>query len=98
MLALYEHQIAVSFQTQMGTDLIGLSNLSSCIELNPPSGQLPTAGMYLSNGELSTHESPHTLDEAKEAAARLRGKAAGICNIIAELLKAGGEVLRFLQS
>ena len=35
-----------------------------------------------------------SLDEVKEAVARLRGgKAAGICNISAKLLKGGGEAM-----
>ena len=35
-----------------------------------------------------------SLDEVKEAVTRLRsGKAAGICNISAELLKAGDEAM-----
>ncbi|KAG0720925.1 LINE-1 retrotransposable element ORF2 protein [Chionoecetes opilio] len=36
----------------------------------------------------------HALDEVREAVAKLRGgKAAGVCNISAELLKAGGEAM-----
>ena len=40
------------------------------------------------------NEAAPSIDEVKEAVARLRGgKAAGICNINVELLKAGGEAM-----
>ena len=52
-------------------------------KVNPPSGYLQTI-----------NEVAASLDEVKEAVARLRGgKATGICNISAELLKAGGEAM-----
>ena len=42
----------------------------------------------------SINEFAPSIDEAKEAVAKLRsGKAAGICNISAELLKARGEAM-----
>ena len=45
--------------------------------MDPPSGQLQTAELQ-------------TIGDVKEAVAKLRGgKAAGICNISAELLKGG---------
>ena len=42
----------------------------------------------------SINEAAPSIDEVKEAVAKLRGgKAAGICNINAELLKAGGKAM-----
>ena len=58
--------------------------------MDPPSGQLQTDG-------LQTLDADPPIDgtgDVKEAVAKLRdGKAAGICNISAELLKAGGEAM-----
>ena len=56
-------------------------------KVNPPSGWLQTTGFDPPNNEAAP-----SIDEVKEAVAKLRGrKATGICNINAELLKAGGK-------
>ena len=61
---------------------------------DPPSGQLPVAGLQMAEANPPIDEAPPSLDEVREAVARLRGgKAPGVCNISAELLKAGGEAM-----
>ena len=58
--------------------------------VDPPSGQLQTAGLQTLDAEPPINETAPSIDDGKEAVAMLRsGKAAGICNISAELLKAG---------
>ena len=60
----------------------------------PPSGQLQAAGLQVLNADPAINEAPPSLDEVREAVAKLKGgKAAGICNISAELLKAGGDAM-----
>ena len=62
--------------------------------VDPPSGQLQTTGLPVMDANPPIDEAAPSLEEVKEAVARLRGgKAAGICNISAELLKAGGEAM-----
>ena len=62
--------------------------------VNPPSGQLQTTGLQVVDANPSINEAAPSIDEVKEAVAKLRGgKAAGICNISAELLKAEGEAM-----
>lgn len=61
---------------------------------DPPNGQLPVAGLQMAEADPPIDEAPPSLDEVREAVARLRGgKAPGVCNISAELLKAGGEAM-----
>ena len=46
------------------------------------------------DGDLPIHETAPSIDDIKEAVAKLRAeKAAGVCSISAELLKAGGEAM-----
>ena len=46
------------------------------------------------NADSPINEVPPSIDEVEDALAKLRlGKAAGICNISAELLKAGGKAM-----
>ena len=60
--------------------------------MDPPSGQLRTAGLL--DADPPIDETAPSIDDVKEAVAKLRGrKAAGIYNINAELLKAGGEAM-----
>ncbi len=60
---------------------------------DPPSGQLPI-GLQGADADPPIDESPPSLDEVRESVAKLRGgKAPGICNINAEMLKAGGETM-----
>ena len=62
--------------------------------LDPPSGQLRTAGLQALDADPPIDETASSIDNVKEAVAKLRGgKAAGVCNISAELLKAGGEAM-----
>ena len=56
----------------------------------PPIGHLQTAGLQTLDADPPIDETAPSIDDVKEAVARLRGgKAAGICNISAELLNAG---------
>ena len=58
--------------------------------MDPPSGQLRTAGLEKLDADPPIDETAPSFADVKEAVAKLRGgKAAGICNISAELLKAG---------
>ena len=61
-------------------------------KVNPPSGQLQATGLQIMDAHPSINEAAPSIDKVKEAVAKLRGgKAAGLCNISAELLKAVGE-------
>ena len=63
-------------------------------KFNPPSGWLQTTGLQVMNADLIINKAASSFDEVKEAVAKLRGgKAAGIFNISADLLKAGGEAM-----
>ena len=63
-------------------------------KVNPPSGQLQTTGLQVVDADPPINEAAPSIDEVKEAVAKLKdGKAAGICNISAKLLKAGGEAM-----
>ena len=62
--------------------------------MDPPSGQHHTAGLQTLDADPPINEIVPSIVDVKEAAAKLRGgKAAGICNIKAELLKAGGATM-----
>ena len=63
-------------------------------KVNPLSEQLQTTGLQMMDADRPINEAALSIDEVKEAMAKLRcGKAAGICNISAKLLKAGGEAM-----
>ena len=63
-------------------------------KINSPSRQLQTTGLQVMDADQSINEAAFSIDEVKEAVAKLRdGKAAGICNMSAELLKAGDEAM-----
>ncbi len=52
------------------------------------------AGLQMAEANPPIDEVPPSLAEVRGAVARLRGgKAAGVCNISAEMLKAGGEAM-----
>ena len=56
--------------------------------VNPPSGWLQTIVLQVMDADPPINETATSLDEVKEAVARLRGgKAAGICSISVKLLK-----------
>ena len=56
--------------------------------------QLRTAGLQTLDANPPIDETAPSIGDVKEAVTKLRGgKASGICNINAELLKAGGEVM-----
>ncbi|KAG0714238.1 hypothetical protein GWK47_001654 [Chionoecetes opilio] len=60
--------------------------------VDPPTEQLHTTGLQAVDADPPIDETAPSLDEVREAVAKLRGgKAAGVCNISAELLKAGGK-------
>ncbi|KAG0723026.1 LINE-1 retrotransposable element ORF2 protein [Chionoecetes opilio] len=62
--------------------------------VDPPTEQLHTTGLQSVDADPPIDETAPSLDEVREAVAKLRGgKAAGVCNISAELLKAGGEAM-----
>ena len=62
--------------------------------VDPPSRQLQTAGLQMLNADPPIDETAPSIGDVKKAVAKLRsGKAAGICNISAELPKAGGEAM-----
>ena len=62
--------------------------------VDPASGQLRTAGLQMLDADPPIDEPAPSIGDVKEAVARLMGgKAAGICNISAELLEAGGEAM-----
>ena len=59
-----------------------------------PSRQLQTAGLQTLDADPPIEETAPSIGDVKNAVAKLRGgKAAGISNISAELLKAGGEAM-----
>ena len=60
----------------------------------PPAEQLRAEGVQTLDADPPINEATPSLEEVKEAVDRLRGgKAPGVCNISAELLKAGGEAM-----
>ena len=60
----------------------------------PPGRQLSLAGVQMSAADPPVDETPPSLAEVREAVNKLKcGKAAGICNVSAEMLKAGGEAM-----
>ena len=62
--------------------------------MDPPSGQVQTAGLQTLNADPPSEETAPSIEDVKRPVAKLRGgKAAGVCNISAELLKAGGEAM-----
>ncbi|KAG0711378.1 hypothetical protein GWK47_020721 [Chionoecetes opilio] len=62
--------------------------------VDPPIGQLHTTGLRAVDADPPIEETAPSLDEVREAVAKLTGgKAAGVCNISAELLKAGDEAM-----
>ena len=51
--------------------------------MNPPSGQLQTAGLYTLDADAPINETAPSNDDVKDAVAKLRGgKAAGICKSV----------------
>ena len=61
---------------------------------DPPTGQLQLAGLGTLDADPPIDVAVPSLAEVREAVARLRGGGApGVCNISAELLKAGGEAM-----
>ena len=52
--------------------------------VDPPSGQLWTAGLQTLNADPPIHETALSIDDVKEA-------VAGVCNISAKVVKAGDE-------
>ena len=68
--------------------------------VDPPSGQLQTGGLQTLDADPPIDETAPSIVDVKEAVAKLTGgKAAGICNISAEVLKAGCEaMIRGLQA
>ncbi|KAG0717242.1 Retrovirus-related Pol polyprotein from type-1 retrotransposable element R2 [Chionoecetes opilio] len=62
--------------------------------VDPPTEQLHTTGLQAVDADPPIDETAPSLDEVREAVAKLKGgKAAGVCNSSAELLKAGGEAM-----
>ncbi|KAG0730189.1 Transposon TX1 uncharacterized protein [Chionoecetes opilio] len=62
--------------------------------VDPPTEQLHTTGLQAVDADHSIDETAPSLDEVREAVAKLKGgKAAGVCKISVELLKAGGEAM-----
>ena len=62
--------------------------------VDPPSKQLQTAGLQMLDADLSIDETAPSIGNVKEAVAKLKGgKPTDICNISAELLKAGVEAM-----
>ena len=62
--------------------------------VEPPSRQLSLAGVQMAAADPPVDEAPPSLTEVREAVSKLKcGKAAGVCNISGELLKAGGEAM-----
>ena len=63
-------------------------------KINPSSRRLQTTGIQVMVADSLINEAAPSIDEVKEAVTQLTGgKAAGICIISAELLKAGGEAM-----
>ena len=68
--------------------------MSSLYILHPPSGQLRTARLQTLDADPPIDETAPSIGDVREAVAKLKGrKAVGICNISAELLKAGVEAM-----
>ncbi|KAG0728620.1 Monocarboxylate transporter 9 [Chionoecetes opilio] len=63
--------------------------------VDPPTEQLHTTGLQAVDADPPPiDETAPSLDEVREAVAKLKGgKAAGVCNISAELLRDGGEAM-----
>ncbi len=60
----------------------------------PPSRRLSMAAVEIAAADPPVDEIPPSLAEMREAVNKLKGgKAAGVCNISAEMLKAGGEAM-----
>ena len=69
-------------------------NLEQLFLVDPPSEQLQTAGLQTLDVDPLIDEIAPSIDDVREAVAKLRGgKAAGVCNINVELLKAAGEAM-----
>lgn len=59
---------------------------------NPPSDELPAAGLQMADVDPTIDESPSSLDDIREVVSKLNGgNATVIYSISAELLKARGE-------
>ncbi|KAG0729261.1 Retrovirus-related Pol polyprotein from type-2 retrotransposable element R2DM [Chionoecetes opilio] len=68
--------------------------LGQLFTVDPPTEQLHTTGLQAVDADPPIDETAPSLDEVREAVAKLKGgKAAGVCNISSELLKAGGEAM-----
>ena len=60
----------------------------------PPTRQLSLAGVAIAAADPPVDETPPSLAEVREAVNKLKGgKAAGVCNVSAEMLKGGGEAM-----
>ncbi len=60
----------------------------------PPSRRLSLAGVEIATADPPVDETPPSLAEVREAVNKLKGgKAVGVCNISAEMVKAGGETM-----
>ena len=65
--------------------------------MDSPKGQLQTAGLHMLEADPSIEKTPSSIRDAKEVVAMLKsGKAAGVCNISAEQLKAWGEATYYV--
>ena len=77
-----------------GTDTFSNLRFEQLFTVDPPSEQLRTAGLQTLDADPPIDETAPSISDVKEAVAKLGGgKAPGICNISAELLKAGGEAM-----
>ena len=64
--------------------------------MDPPNRQLQTAKSQTVDAESPINKTLSTIDDVKETVVKLEdGKAAGTCNIGAELVKAGGEAIAY---
>ena len=62
--------------------------------MDPSSGQLQTAELQKLDDDPPIDEAAPSIGDVKEVVAKLTGgKAAGVCNISVELLRAGGEAM-----
>ncbi|KAG0693436.1 Transposon TX1 uncharacterized protein [Chionoecetes opilio] len=78
----------------LGLEVSWLKTKVQLLMVDPPAEQLHTTGLQAVDADPPIDETAPSLDEVREAVAKLRGgKAAGVCNISAELLKAGGEAM-----
>ena len=88
---LIDHNIRYFMSAADGQMTHWAEYLKQLFKVNPPSRQLQTTSLQMVDVDPPINETAPSLDEVKETVTRLRGgKAAGICNISAELLKAGG--------